>query len=197
MVVCTGHLQDLEVELRPSDVHGNGLFARRDFERGDVIMSIPLDACLVMRRHPEELYTNSWRAPEDGNWKQVELGFVYHAEHGLPWDLVRPSPTPPPIIERLALHHSHLVSHLEVATGTSITVVVRLALLRRASQTIEPPHVGFRFAKDTARLKIAFPSGISPLDDRVPTQTLWHTCGCWLVRSTPAGEYVEHPYPYP
>jgi len=81
-------LQDLQIELRPSAVHGKGLFARQDFKKGDVIMSIPIEACLVMRRHPVELFTNSWRAPEDGTWKQVELGFVYHAEHGLPWDLV-------------------------------------------------------------------------------------------------------------
>mmetsp|Transcript_4859 Transcript_4859/g.8395 ORF Transcript_4859/g.8395 Transcript_4859/m.8395 type:complete len:214 (+) Transcript_4859:110-751(+) len=81
-------MQDMQVELRASGVHGKGLFARKAFRKGDVMMAVPLETCLVIKRDPEDLHTNSWRAPEDGTWEQVERGFASHMTHGLPWDLV-------------------------------------------------------------------------------------------------------------
>jgi hypothetical protein len=35
--------------LRASGVHGKGLFARKAFQKGDVMMAVPLETCLVIK----------------------------------------------------------------------------------------------------------------------------------------------------
>jgi len=81
-------MQELELEVGASRVGGNGLFAKQQVVKGEVVMRIPVAACIQVKRDPHELFTVSWTAPQDGSWANTEDGLARHSESGLPWDLV-------------------------------------------------------------------------------------------------------------
>jgi hypothetical protein len=47
--------------------HGNALVATRDVAAGEVVLDMPLDACLVFGRCPDTRRTTRWAAP-DAPW---------------------------------------------------------------------------------------------------------------------------------
>ena len=47
-------VQEAGVQLRSSALRGNGLFCTNAVDEGAVVLRIPLDACLVFQRDPEQ-----------------------------------------------------------------------------------------------------------------------------------------------
>ena len=57
------------MQLRSSALRGNGLFSTHAVEKDDVLLRVPLNACLVFQRHPEQVgfsagLATSWRVSE-------------------------------------------------------------------------------------------------------------------------------------
>jgi hypothetical protein len=64
--VCK-YVQEAQVQLRSSGLRGNGLFCTHAVDEGAVVLRIPLDACLVFQRDPEQARPSPYPpAPSQG-----------------------------------------------------------------------------------------------------------------------------------
>ena len=73
------------VEMKPSK-WGNGLFASRPVSVGEVMLSVPRDACLIISFEGTDKNEGEILVPKDGTWPRLMQGLGF--EDPLTWDVL-------------------------------------------------------------------------------------------------------------